>query len=305
MEEEAWVPRTDLGRKVQEGSVTSIREIMEKGIPILETKIIERLLPDLDSEILDINRVQRRDRSGRKLRYRVVVAVGNRNGYIGIGQGKAKEVYGSIQKAIQDAKKNIICIRRGCGSWECGCGRPHTVPFRVTGKSGSVEVTLVPAPRGVELAAGDVAKTILQLAGLEDVWSRVKGSTQTTLNFAMAVFDALRKTGAVQATEQDVRTLGILLAETGVGEARKAEEEKRAVGERIVKELEREGADEEEMEEVEAEPEEVPEEAAEEVPEEAAEEVPEEAAEEAEPGEEPEEPEQAEAVDEPEEEASQ
>ena len=245
MEEEVWVPRTDLGKKVQKGTITSIKEIMEKGIPILETGIIDRLIPNIDSEILDINRVQRRDRSGRKLRYRVVVVVGNKDGYVGIGQGKAKEVYGSIQKAIQAAKKNLICVRRGCGSWECGCGNPHTVPFRVTGKSGSVEVTLIPAPRGVDLAAGDVAKTILQLAGIEDAWSNVKGNTQTTLNFAMAVFDALKKTNAVQASKEDLDTLGVSMAETGKIEIRRPEEKPT---EKIAKELKKEGADKEEIE---------------------------------------------------------
>jgi small subunit ribosomal protein S5 len=252
MDDEAWVPRTELGRKVQEGSVTSIRDIMEKGIPILETNIVDLLLPDLDSEILDINRVQRRDRSGRKLRYRVVVAIGNRDGYVGIGVGKAKEVYGGIQKAIQNAKKNIICVRRGCGSWECGCRRPHTVPFRVTGKSGSVEVSLLPAPQGVDLAAGDVAKTILQLAGIEDAWSRVSGNTQTTLNFAMAVFNALKKTNSVQAVTADLETLGVMVGEVRHIEVRKPEVPK-VDAEKVARELRKEGAVEEELESVEAE----------------------------------------------------
>jgi len=248
MEEEVWVPKTELGRKVLEGSITSMKEIMLQGLPILETQIIERLLGELDSEILDINRVQRRDRSGRKLRYRVVVVVGNRDGYVGVGQGKAKEVYGSIQKAIQDAKKNLICVRRGCGSWECGCGRPHTVPFRVTGKSGSVEVTLIPAPRGVDLAAGDVAKTILQLAGIQDVWSKVKGRTQTTLNFAMATFEALKRTNAVQAESESLEKLGVVLAETKMREAPVLPEAKKIDVEKIEKELKKEGADKEEVE---------------------------------------------------------
>ena len=245
--EEAWVPKTELGRKVLQGEITSMREIMELGLPILETQIVDRLLPNLDSEILDINRVQRRDRSGRKLRYRVTVAVGNRDGFIGIGQGKAKEVYNSIQKAIEDAKKNIICIRRGCGSWECGCGRPHSVPFRVTGKSGSVEVTLIPAPRGVDLAAGDVARVILELAGIQDVWSKVKGRTQTTLNFAMATFNALKKTNEVQIKTAHEEVLGIALAETKPIEVVPAPKPL-IVEEKIEEELKEAGLDEEELE---------------------------------------------------------
>ena len=245
--EEAWVPKTELGRKVLQGEITSMRQVMEQGLPILETQIVDRLLPNLDSEILDINRVQRRDRSGRKLRYRVTVAVGNRDGYIGIGQGKAKEVYNSIQKAIEDAKKNIICIRRGCGSWECGCGRPHTVPFRVTGKSGSVEVTLIPAPRGVDLAAGDVARVILELAGIQDVWSKVRGQTQTTLNFAMATFNALKKTNEVQVKREHEEVLGIALAETKPIEVAPAPKPL-IPEEKIEEELKDAGLDEEELE---------------------------------------------------------
>lgn len=269
MEDKGWVPRTELGKKVLEGSITSLKEIMEKGLPILETGIIDRLLPSLDSEILEIGRVQRRDRSGRKLRYRVTVAVGNRDGYVGIGQGKAKEVYNSIQKAIEDGKKNLICVRRGCGSWECGCGKPHSVPFKVVGKSGSVEVTLMPAPRGVHLAAGDVAKTVLELAGIEDVWSRVEGDSRTTLNFATAAFNALRTTNAVQAGAEDMKKLGVALAEIKQVQVAAApvppKLEVVEVVKEVVKELKKEGLEAEvevplleaeESEEEEAEPEE-------------------------------------------------
>jgi hypothetical protein len=170
------------------------------------------------------------------------------------------------------------------------------VPFRVTGKSGSVEVTLIPAPRGVDLAAGDVAKTILQMAGIEDAWSKVKGNTQTTLNFAMAVFDALKKTNAVQASRTDLDKLGVTMAETGAIEIRRPEEEE-VPEEKITKELKKEGADEEEIgvvikgeaEDIEAEEEAEEEEASGEEPEEK-----EEAS-----GEEPEEKEEAEAEEVP------
>ncbi len=241
MEEKVWTPRTELGKKVLEGSITSLREIMEKGLPVLETEIIDRLVPNLDSEILEISRVQRRDRSGRKLRYRVTVAVGNRDGYVGIGQGKAKEVYNSIQKAIEEGKKNLICVRRGCGSWECGCGKPHSIPFRVVGKSGSVEVTLMPAPRGVRLAAGDVAKTVLELAGVEDVWSKVEGDSRTTLNFATATFNALRMTTAVQVRPEHIEKLGIVLAETKPIQIAAAPVGPKLEVEEVVKELKKEG----------------------------------------------------------------
>jgi len=131
-----------------------------------------------------------------------VVAVGNGDGYVGIGSAKAKQMRNAIDKAIIDAKLNIIPVRRACGSWECRCNQPHSVPFRVTGKAGSVEVTLIPAPRGTGLVAGDVAKIVLRLAGIRDVWTRTKGETRTAPNFAKAVYEALKQTYKIKTPSQ-------------------------------------------------------------------------------------------------------
>ena len=132
--------------------------------------------------------------AGRISRFRVLVVVGNEDGYVGLGLGKARQLRVAIEKAIVDAKLNIIPVRRGCGSWECRCGEPHSVPFRVGGKSGSVEIELIPAPLGTGLVAGDVAKAVLRMAGIRDVWTWTRGETRTTINFAKAVFEALRGT---------------------------------------------------------------------------------------------------------------
>jgi small subunit ribosomal protein S5 len=148
-------------------------------------------------------------KSGRKVNFRVIVAVGNKDGYVGLGQGKAKEVGPAIRKAVDNAKYNIIKVRRGCGDWGCVCGREHTVPFKVQGKTSSVTVTLMPAPAGVGLVIGDVGKTILKLAGIRDVWSQSFGQTQTTVNFANAVFDALKELSKVKATEKDLKKMGV------------------------------------------------------------------------------------------------
>ncbi|MEM4525654.1 MAG: 30S ribosomal protein S5 [Methanothermobacter sp.] len=209
---EEWEPKTSLGQRVKEGEITSIDEIFEEGLPIMELEIIDALLPDLEEEVIDVNLVQRMHKSGRKVNFRVIVAVGNKDGYVGLGQGKAREVGPAIRKAVDDAKFNIIKIRRGCGDWGCACGREHTIPFRVTGKSGSVRVTLLPAPGGVGLAIGDVGKTILRLAGIEDIWSRTKGQTQTTINFAKATFNALKQLSKIKAAEKDLKKLGVTTA---------------------------------------------------------------------------------------------
>ena len=191
---EEWIPKTRLGRLVLEGKITSMSQALKSGFPLREPEIVDMLLPDLEDEVVDVNMVQRMTDSGRRTKFRVVVVVGNKNGYVGIGQAKDKEVGMAIRKAVEKAKLNIIEVNRGCGSWECGCGTPHSLPFKVTGKCGSVRITLKPAPRGIGLAVGNVAKVVLRLAGIKDVWGFTKGETRTTINFAKAVYDALKNT---------------------------------------------------------------------------------------------------------------
>ena len=184
-----WEPKTKMGKLVKEGTITDIDEIFEKGLPIMELEIVDALVPDLEEEVMD--------------------AVGNKNGYVGLGQGKAKEVGPAIRKAVDNAKYNLIKVRRGCGDWGCVCGKEHTVPFKVQGKASSVSVSLMPAPAGVGLVVGDVGKTILNLAGIKDVWSQSFGQTQTTVNFANAIFDALKTLSAVKASEADLKKMGV------------------------------------------------------------------------------------------------
>ncbi|MBN2109693.1 MAG: 30S ribosomal protein S5 [Methanosarcinaceae archaeon] len=196
--EEEWVPQTRLGKLVHEGQIASMDEAIDSGLPIRESKIIDILLPDLEDEVLDINMVQRMTDSGRRVKFRATVIVGNGNGFVGLGQAKDVQVGPAIRKAIDNAKINIVRVRRGCGSWECACGREHTVPSEVRGKAGSVIVELKPAPRGLGLAAGDTARKVLEKAGIKDVWTRTEGTTRTTLNFAKATFNALHNTSTVR-----------------------------------------------------------------------------------------------------------
>lgn len=139
-----WEPKTKLGKLVKSGQITTMTDVLKSGLPLREPEVVDILLPELDDEVIDVNMVQRMTDSGRRVKFVITVAVGNKDGFIGVGQAKGKEVGISIRKAIENAKLNIIEIRRGCGSWECGCGKAHTVPFAIKGKSGSVEVTLKP-----------------------------------------------------------------------------------------------------------------------------------------------------------------
>jgi small subunit ribosomal protein S5 len=191
---ETWVPKTRLGKMIQEGKVTSIDEVFLSGLKISEPQIVDALIPDLQEEVINVNLVQKQTDAGEKSRFKAIVAVGNRDGYIGLGAGKASQVRTAIEKAAVAARLNIVPVKRGCGSWECGCGKPHSVPFQVEGKCGGVRVVIVPGPRGLGLVASEVAKVILGLAGVKDLWMRSYGATRTVPSFAFAVFDALKKT---------------------------------------------------------------------------------------------------------------
>ena len=189
-----WVPKTRLGRMVFEGQITSIYEIFEEGYRIKEVEIVDVLVPELRDDVVDINLVQKQTDAGERSRFRAVVAIGNDDGLIGVGIGKAPRVRNAIEKGIRDAKMKLYPIRRGCGSWECDCGEPHSVPFKVSGKSGSVVMTLIPGSKGLGLVAGDIAKRVLTLAGVKDCWSKSVGATQTTVSFSLATFEALKNT---------------------------------------------------------------------------------------------------------------
>jgi len=197
--QEEWIPKTRLGKLVYEGQVTTFDEALKSGLPIKESGLVSALLPNLEDEVLDINMVQRMTDSGRRVKFRTTVIVGNRDGYIGLGEGKDVQVGSAIKKGIDNAKLSLLKINRGCGSWECGCGQPHTVPYEVLGEAGSVRIVLMPAPRGLGIAAGGTAKKVMEMAGIKDVWTRTAGSTRTTLNFAMATYNALLNTITVRS----------------------------------------------------------------------------------------------------------
>ena len=201
MSEETWIPTTQLGKMVASGQIKTMSEALRTKLPLKVYQIVDYLLPEIKDEVIDIERAQRMTDSGRRMNYSVTAVVGNEDGFIGLGRGKAKEAAPAIRKAINNAKLNIMEIRRGCGSWECGCGRAHSLPFLVKGKSGSVEVTLKPAPQGVGRAVGDIAKIVLRMAGIEDAWGFADGHTKTTVNYALAAFDAMRQTSKMKVNQ--------------------------------------------------------------------------------------------------------
>lgn len=189
---EAWNPRTRLGRMVAAGQVSSLAEIFEQGWRIKEPEIVKALMPDLKSIVVGAGIVQKQTDAGEITRFAAVVAVGNEDGWLGVGRGKASQMRIAIEKATNTALMRVIPVKRGCGSWECRCGRPHSIPYKTEGKAGSVRVVLLPGPRGLGLVAGETIKTILGLAGIKDVWTRTYGSTSTVTSIAYAVYEALK-----------------------------------------------------------------------------------------------------------------
>jgi small subunit ribosomal protein S5 len=186
-----WQPLTRLGRAVISGEIVTMEQALRSGMPIREVQVVDALLPNLEEEIIKVNMVQRMTDSGRRVRFNVMACVGNRDGYVGLAIAKGKEVAGTIRKAIDAAKLNVISVQRGNGSWESSAGPGTSVPFKVTGRAGSTRITLMPAPAGKGLVVGGTGKKVLELAGITDVLSRSKGQTRTTINYALATYNAL------------------------------------------------------------------------------------------------------------------
>ena len=205
-----WTPRTRLGNMVYAGIITNYEDALASGLPIREVEIVDALLPGLEDDIINVNMIQRMTDSGRRVRFNVMACVGNRDGYVGLAIVKGKEVASTIRKAIHTAKLNIIQVQRGNGSWESGQGAGTSVPFKVTGRAGSTRITLLPAPTGKGLVIGDTGRQVLTLAGVTDVWSRSKGQTRTTINFAKATFDALQQLNAHRVSGDQAGRLNIV-----------------------------------------------------------------------------------------------
>ena len=224
-DKEAWKPKTQLGKKGKKGEIKDMEFILDNGLKILELEIISFLLPNIETELLLIGQskgkfgggqrrvfkqTQKKTREGNKPHFSTFAAVGNKNGYVGVGAGKSKETVPAREKAFRNAKLNIIKITRGCGSWQCGCKEPHTIPFKVEGKCGSVKIQLMPAPKGTGLKVEKECQKILGLAGVKDVWSKTFGQTKSKNNLIYACEKALRQLISTRVNERTTERLGLV-----------------------------------------------------------------------------------------------
>lgn len=220
-----WHPTTMVGKLVKEGKIADLEQLFASGHKILEAGIVDALLPGVEEDLLLIGQAkgkfgggqrrifrqtQKKTKEGNKIHFTTYALIGNRDGYIGIGKGKSKETVPSRDKAKRNARLGIIQIRRGCGSWQCGCKEPHSIPFAVEGRCGSSRIKLMPAPKGKGLCVEKECAKILALAGVKDIWSKTFGQTKTKINLISALLDALRKLSQVKPQPENIAALGLV-----------------------------------------------------------------------------------------------
>lgn len=151
----------------------------------------KREKPEFDQKLLDLARVTRVVKGGRRFRFRATLVIGNRKGKVGVGVGKGPDVSEAIRKAFEDAKKNMITVPM----------KEHTIPHDVYYKLGSAKVLLKPAAPGKGIIAGGAIRAVVDFAGIKDVVSKSLGSSNK-LNVARATVAAFASLAQVKTRKE-------------------------------------------------------------------------------------------------------
>jgi len=152
-----------------------------------------------EERVVSINRVTKVVKGGRRFRFAALVVIGNKQGQIGFGTGKAAEVPDAIKKAVEDAKTNMITVPI-VGT---------TIPHSITGNYGAGKVFLKPASEGTGIIAGGAVRAVFELAGVNDILSKSLGSS-TPINMVRATFAGLRE---LRTAEQVAALRGVDVSE--------------------------------------------------------------------------------------------
>ena len=142
---------------------------------------------DLQEKLVTLNRVSKTVKGGRIARFTAIMIVGDGNGHVGYGLGKAAEVPDAIRKGIEDAKKNMIEVSL----------QGSTIPHEVIGNFGAGRVLLKPAPSGTGIIAGGTVRAVLEMAGIKNIRAKCLRSTNPT-NVVKATFEALKELRSVE-----------------------------------------------------------------------------------------------------------
>jgi small subunit ribosomal protein S5 len=162
---------------------------MKKKYPTIP--IQEALAADLADDVVAINRSAAVVKGGRRFSFSALSVVGNRDGLVGIGYGKAKEVPSAVEKSVKDGRKRLMRVLR----------EGSTIPHQVEGVFCSSRVRLIPAAPGTGIIAGKAVRKVVELAGITDILTKNYGSTNA-LNVVKATMDALSRLSNLQRVER-------------------------------------------------------------------------------------------------------